>query len=189
MEELTRLRVERGWSQQRLADESSVNKATINQIERGRRSPNIETLEKLADALGVEIGDFFPKAQASLFEKSEQRRAPDPLAWTAYINELATDLDEWSFGFHKGGDPAELPEREFLAFVGGVSVAEETYRRVRGIAEPLAVQHQDEDLARAWRRLSRVILAMITPGVERRLNVMERGALPDNVVELKAKVA
>jgi transcriptional regulator with XRE-family HTH domain len=66
MRELTRIREERGLSQQGLADASGVNKATINQIERGRRSPNLETLEKLADALTVEIADFFPKAQASL---------------------------------------------------------------------------------------------------------------------------
>ncbi len=189
MEELTRLRSELGWSQQRLADESGVNKATINQIEKGRRSPNVETLEKLAAAMGREMGDFFPKGQASLFESPEQRRAPGPSPWTAYVNELATDLEEWSFGFHKGGDPAELPEREFLAFVGGASVAGETYRRAQGTVEPLALQHQDEDLARAWRRLSRVMLAMVTPGVERRLSEMERGALPDNVVELKARVA
>jgi transcriptional regulator with XRE-family HTH domain len=66
MEELTRIRTDRGWSQQQLADESGVNKATINQIERGRRSPNIETLTKLAAALSVEVADFFPKAQAPL---------------------------------------------------------------------------------------------------------------------------
>lgn len=66
MRELTRIREERGLSQQGLADASGVNKATINQIERGRRSPNLETLEKLADALTVEMADFFPKAQASL---------------------------------------------------------------------------------------------------------------------------
>jgi transcriptional regulator with XRE-family HTH domain len=191
MEELTRIREELGLTQQRLADESGVNKATINQIERGRRSPNIDTLMKLADAMDREIGEFFPKAQASLpFETgSEQRRAPHLVAWTEYINELATDLEEWSFGFHKGDDPAELPEHEFLAFVGGVSVAGETYRKAKRIIEPLALQHQDEDLARAWRRLSRVILAMATPDVERRLGQMEPGALPDNVVDLKARVA
>jgi transcriptional regulator with XRE-family HTH domain len=66
MRELTRIREERGLSQQGLADASCVNKATINQIERGRRSPNLETLEKLADALAVEMADFFPKAQAPL---------------------------------------------------------------------------------------------------------------------------
>jgi transcriptional regulator with XRE-family HTH domain len=66
MRELTRIRQERGLTQQGLADASGVNKATINQIEGGRRSPNVETLEKLADALGVELADLFPKAQAPL---------------------------------------------------------------------------------------------------------------------------
>lgn len=66
MQELTRIRNVRGWSQQKLSDVAKVNKATINQIERGRRSPNVETLEKLAAALGVEIGDLFPKAQVPL---------------------------------------------------------------------------------------------------------------------------
>ncbi len=66
MEELRRIREERGLSQQGLSDASGVNKATINQIERGRRSPNVDTLAKLADALGVEVGDFFPKAQSRL---------------------------------------------------------------------------------------------------------------------------
>ena len=76
MRELTRIREERGLSQQGLADASGVNKATINQIERGRRSPNLETLEKLAGALAVEVADFFPKAQAPLpdFEEAGQRR-------------------------------------------------------------------------------------------------------------------
>lgn len=66
MRELTRIRGERGLSQQGLADASGVNKATINQIERGRRSPNLETLDKLAAALGVEVADLLPKAQAPL---------------------------------------------------------------------------------------------------------------------------
>jgi transcriptional regulator with XRE-family HTH domain len=66
MTELTRIRQERNLSQQRLADASRVNKATINQIERGRRSPNVETLEKLAATLGVEVADFFPKVQGTL---------------------------------------------------------------------------------------------------------------------------
>jgi transcriptional regulator with XRE-family HTH domain len=66
LEELRRLRKEKGWSQTRLAQESGVDRATINQAEGGRRSPTIATLEELATALGVEVADFFPKAQASL---------------------------------------------------------------------------------------------------------------------------
>ncbi len=65
MKALTQVRNHREWSQQRLADESGVNKATINQIERGRRSPNVETLQKLAEALGVGVAHFFPREGAS----------------------------------------------------------------------------------------------------------------------------
>jgi transcriptional regulator with XRE-family HTH domain len=80
MRELTRIRKECGLSQQGLADASDVNKATINQIERGRRSPNVETLEKLSDALGVGVVDFFPKAQASLWSGELPERRPK-LSW------------------------------------------------------------------------------------------------------------
>jgi DNA-binding XRE family transcriptional regulator len=66
LEELKRLREEKGWSQTRLAQESGVDRATINQAEGGRRSPTIATLEVLAAALGVEVADFFPKAQPPL---------------------------------------------------------------------------------------------------------------------------
>lgn len=68
MKELKRIRNGLGWSQQRLANESGVNKATINQVEQGKRSPSIPTLESLARAMGAEVGDFFPKVQAPLFE-------------------------------------------------------------------------------------------------------------------------
>jgi transcriptional regulator with XRE-family HTH domain len=196
MEEVRRLRLEKGWNQNELAFHADLAPSVISLVETGSRDPNATTLRKLARALGVEIPDLFgrtkaPKATAPLSSGNSptEGRAPNPVSWTKYINELATDLEEWSFGFHKGDDPANLPESEFLAFVGGASVAEATYRRAKGTVEPLAVQHQDEDLARAWRRLSRVILAMVTPGVERRLDKMEHGELPENVVNLKARVA
>ena len=82
MRELTRIRQERTLSQQRLADASGVNKATINQIERGRRSPNVETLERLATTLGVEVADFFPKAEAPLWSGEGTERRPE-LSWEA----------------------------------------------------------------------------------------------------------
>jgi transcriptional regulator with XRE-family HTH domain len=66
LEELKRLREEKGWSQTKLAQESGVDRATINQAEGGRRSPTISTLELLATALGAEVADFFPKVQAPL---------------------------------------------------------------------------------------------------------------------------
>lgn len=88
MEELKRLRNELGWSQQRLADESGVNKATINQVEQGKRSPSIATLESLSAAMGQEVGDFFPKAQAPLFP-------PEQVAEPRRPEAIIDELHEW----------------------------------------------------------------------------------------------
>jgi transcriptional regulator with XRE-family HTH domain len=70
------MREEAGLSQAQLARESGVDRATINKIEQGKRSPSIATLESLSRTLAVEMADFFPKAQAPLpdLEDEEERR-------------------------------------------------------------------------------------------------------------------
>jgi transcriptional regulator with XRE-family HTH domain len=73
------MRNERGLSQQRLADLAGVNKVTLIRIEHGTGNPNVETLEKLARALDIEMADFFPKVEPSLFDNNERRRATE--AW------------------------------------------------------------------------------------------------------------
>jgi len=45
----------RGWSQYVLADRSGVSRASIANLERGKGSPKVETIAKLATALGVRI--------------------------------------------------------------------------------------------------------------------------------------
>ena len=60
MENLRRIREERGLSQRALADRAGVVKSTIYEAEAGRHIPRIQTLEKLADALGVSIVDLLP---------------------------------------------------------------------------------------------------------------------------------
>jgi transcriptional regulator with XRE-family HTH domain len=63
MERIRQLRKERGLSQARLAVMADMDPATLNRLERGTGNPNLKTLERVADALGVEVADFFPKAQ------------------------------------------------------------------------------------------------------------------------------
>lgn len=77
LEELRRMREETGFTQVGLARTSGVDRGTIIKIERGQRSPTVETLAKLARAMGVEISDFFPKAQASLPDFEDERREAD----------------------------------------------------------------------------------------------------------------
>ena len=63
MERIRQLRKERGLSQVKLAVMADMDPATLNRLERGTGNPNLKTLERVADALGVEVADFFPKAQ------------------------------------------------------------------------------------------------------------------------------
>ncbi len=59
MESVRRIRLEKGLSQQDLADESGVGQDTISGIESGRHEPRPSTLRKLAKTLDVEVADFF----------------------------------------------------------------------------------------------------------------------------------
>jgi transcriptional regulator with XRE-family HTH domain len=63
MERIRQLRKERGFSQAKLAVMADMDPATLNRLERGTGNPNLKTLERVAEALGVEVADFFPKAQ------------------------------------------------------------------------------------------------------------------------------
>ncbi len=82
--EIKRRRDELDWSQPQLAVRAGVAVSAVSQIENGRRSPNVGTLEKIASALGVEIADLFPKAQAPLqLEEPEQGGASERY-YTAY---------------------------------------------------------------------------------------------------------
>jgi len=116
MRELTRIREERGLSQQGLADASGVNKATINQIERGRRSPNLDTLEKLAGALAVEMADFFPKAQAPLPLNSPVDGAGDPVEAANMIRALASTAAELASVWNQEVEFYEQHDRSLLPY-------------------------------------------------------------------------
>jgi transcriptional regulator with XRE-family HTH domain len=62
------IRRRKGWSQKDLAEESGVGQDTISGIESGRHEPRPSTLRKLANALGVEVADFFREPAIPLDE-------------------------------------------------------------------------------------------------------------------------
>ena len=80
MEELKAIRLRHGLSQVDLSKRSGVAQNTISDIETGRRNPRPSTLRKLAKALDVDVGDFYPEtsspkvaAPPSLAEWLEER--------------------------------------------------------------------------------------------------------------------
>lgn len=56
---LRELREARGISMRTLATKSGLSANALSMIERGKTSPSVSTLYKLADALGVSITAFF----------------------------------------------------------------------------------------------------------------------------------
>ena len=68
MDTVKEIRRRKGWSQKDLAEESGVGQDTISGIESGRHEPRPSTLRKLADALDVEVADFFREPAVPLPE-------------------------------------------------------------------------------------------------------------------------
>jgi len=139
MDEVRRIRLERGLSQQHLAELANVNKVTLVHLETGKTSPNVETLEKLAAALGCEIADFFPKAEPPLpfHERATgEGRGLQPLV------EIVRVVRVWCEDL--AHDPEQLPSLPLVAkrsakFLYDVfNVGFERYRELAAGGEPSA---------------------------------------------------
>jgi len=73
---LRELRESRGISMRTLATKSGLSANALSMIERGKTSPSVSTLYKLADALGVSITAFFggeSEKRQVVFMKSDER--------------------------------------------------------------------------------------------------------------------
>ena len=56
---LIALRTSREWSQDALALEAGLHRTFVAHVERQARNISIDNVEKLANALGVPVGDLF----------------------------------------------------------------------------------------------------------------------------------
>lgn len=52
------LRQAKGWSQQMLADHAQIERAHLSRLEDGVKEAGLRILERVADALGVEVEDL-----------------------------------------------------------------------------------------------------------------------------------
>ena len=59
LKNLTSIRKQKGWSQEKLAQEAGISYNTLIKIERrGIKNPKIETVVKLANALNISIDEL-----------------------------------------------------------------------------------------------------------------------------------
>ena len=59
LEEITRLRIQRKWSEYDLAKHSGLSQSTISTWYRKKQIPTIQTLEKVCTGFGITLSQFF----------------------------------------------------------------------------------------------------------------------------------
>lgn len=62
-EKIKELRIERGLTQEELADRAELSKGFISQVERDLTSPSIATLEDIVISLGTDLTSFFSEKE------------------------------------------------------------------------------------------------------------------------------
>jgi transcriptional regulator with XRE-family HTH domain/quercetin dioxygenase-like cupin family protein len=83
----------RGWTLKELAKKSGLNINTLSSIEKGKTSPSIFTLQRLASALEVPIKEFFEEVDVIkpiIFTPHDHR--PIATSEKAHINNLAKGM-------------------------------------------------------------------------------------------------
>lgn len=77
LDEITRLRIKRGWSEYELAKNSGITQSTISTWYRKGQTPTIQTLEKVCSGLGISLSQFFAEGDDMVALTEEQRMILD----------------------------------------------------------------------------------------------------------------
>ncbi len=68
------IRKERGISQEIIASRAGISTSFLSHIERGTKKSSLDTVERLAKALGLPVGDLFEKQEPSKFYSQPAER-------------------------------------------------------------------------------------------------------------------
>ncbi|HUP25067.1 MAG TPA: XRE family transcriptional regulator [Thermoanaerobaculia bacterium] len=158
---LRRLRELRGLTQVRLAEEAGVSRASYRNIELGRSQPRVGTLQAIASALDVRLGELFveaPRLERVRFRSNKKLRLREHiladvarrLADYAQLEELVgerlpftapSDLGPYRRGEHTPRSIAEAAREQF-----GLE-ADEVVRDLPGLLEQRGVKVLRADVA------------------------------------------
>jgi transcriptional regulator with XRE-family HTH domain len=86
---LREVRTRQGFSVRALAARAGCSPSFISQVEHGRASPSISSLERLVQALGMTLGDFFRTNTPPVVVRSHERTALAHARSRAQIEALA----------------------------------------------------------------------------------------------------
>ena len=77
LEEITRLRMERNWSEYELSVHSQLSQSTISNCYRKKQMPTIQTLDKICKGFGITLSQFFAEGNDVISLTEEQRELLD----------------------------------------------------------------------------------------------------------------
>ena len=119
MENIRRMRREKGLSQQELAELAGVGQDSISAIETGKHEPHPRTLRKLAQALDVEVADFFkepvPLAEAPISSGPPRVSKERLQEHFEDVRQDEVDYLNWMIAdFWRLAQPGEKPRARFV---------------------------------------------------------------------------
>ena len=72
LEKIEKLRIEKGWSQYKLALESGLTQSTLSNMYARKTLPSISTLNNICDALNITLAQFFCEGESDLLLLPEE---------------------------------------------------------------------------------------------------------------------
>jgi transcriptional regulator with XRE-family HTH domain len=69
--EIQRLRSEKSWSQEYLAEITGLHRTYISQLERGLKSPSVRVLSHITNALNIKMSEFLRSVEESVSANGE----------------------------------------------------------------------------------------------------------------------
>lgn len=140
-EKIKRLRLQRGLTQEELADRCELSKGFISLVERDLTSPSIQTLQDLLSSLGSDLSAFFARdvdekvvfGDDDICVKEDAETLKGHIRWlvpTAQKNSMEPILVEMAAGGETAMDDPHEGE-EFGYVLSGSIVIELGKRRIR----------------------------------------------------------
>ena len=73
LERITQMRLQRNWSEFELAQQADLSQSTISSCYRRKQIPTVQTLEKICNAFGITLSQFFADTEDPLVVSPEQK--------------------------------------------------------------------------------------------------------------------
>ena len=71
---INNLRFQRGWSMYELAQEMGITQSTLTSIMKRGNAPKIDTLQRICDAVGITLAQFFMEDEQLEILSGEEKR-------------------------------------------------------------------------------------------------------------------